>query len=57
MESDVDLFQTIGSDRMVEPLWVVVLPFQPASLKRGEDCTTTLRLRDDGAVVVGPPPR
>jgi len=38
---------------MVEPLGVVVLPFQPTSRKRGGDCTTTLRQQDVGAV---PPP-
>jgi len=41
MESDVNLFQTVGVDRMVGPFGVVASPFQPTTF---------------GAVVVGPPP-
>jgi len=56
MESNADLFQTTGDDRMVGPLGKVVSPFQPTSCERGEDHTTTLRQQDVGAVVVGPQP-
>jgi len=43
--------QTIGGDRMVGSLRVVVLlPFWSTSYKRGGNHTTTLRWRDIGAV-------
>jgi len=42
--------QTIGGDRMVGPLGVVVLPFRPTSRIEGRGRTTTLRRRDVGAV-------
>jgi len=55
MESDVNLFQTIGGDRIVGPLEVAVKAFRPTSRERGGDRTTTLKWRDNGAVVFDPP--
>jgi len=40
------VIQTIGGDRMVGPLGVIVSPFRPTSRKKGGDRTTTLRRRD-----------
>jgi len=37
--------QTIGGDRIVGSLEVVVSPFRPTSRERGDDRTTTLRRR------------
>jgi len=44
-------FQTTGDNRMVGPLGKVASPFRLLTCKRGENCTTTTRWRDIGAVV------
>jgi len=46
-------FQTIGGDRMVGPLGVVISQFRPTSRERGGNRTTTLMQRDVGALPPG----
>jgi len=42
-------FQTTRERQTVETLGVFASQFRPTTRKRGEDCTTTMRRRDNGA--------